>query len=94
MPPPRLAERGRIVDGRLNFQDFEEATGVNMPSRQSDTVAGFVVQRLGRLAAVGDIVEVDDATLKVTAMDRRRIAEILVTKRPAGDAALEDGAPG
>ena len=74
-----MMEQGGSVDGRLNFQDFEEATGVTLPPAASDTVAGFVVERLGRLAVVGDSVEVDGGTLQVAAMDRRRISELLFT---------------
>jgi putative hemolysin len=76
-----LAAGGGTVDGRLNFQDFEEATGVRLPVSASDTVAGFVIEHLGRLAQVGDVVDLDDVTLQVTAMDRRRISELLVTPR-------------
>jgi putative hemolysin len=92
--PRELADEGGVVDGRLNIQDFEEAAGVSIPRGTWDTIAGYVVHRLGRLAAVGDVIELEDASLKVTAMDRRRIAEILVTKRPAGDPAPAEGAQG
>ncbi|MDT0181200.1 hemolysin family protein [Microbacterium sp. ARD31] len=72
-----------IIDGRLNLQDFSEATGITLPRGASDTVAGFVTERLGRLAVVGDTIDVDGATIQVTAMDRRRIAEVRVTPREA-----------
>ncbi len=70
-----------VVDGRLNLLEVEEATGVHLPRGASDTVAGVVIEHLGRLAWVGDAVDVDGATLQVTAMDRRRIAEVRVTRR-------------
>ncbi|MDU0325671.1 hemolysin family protein [Microbacterium sp. KSW2-21] len=73
------------VEGRLNLQDFEEATGVPLPRGASDTVAGFVVERLGRLARVGDTVEVEGATLQVSAIERRRVSQLLVTRHPADD---------
>jgi putative hemolysin len=76
-----LASEGGAVDGRLNFQDFEEATGVRLPPSASDTVAGFVIEKLGRLAQVGDTVQLEDVSLQVTAMDRRRISELLVIPR-------------
>ncbi|WP_413355312.1 hemolysin family protein [Microbacterium sp. 1P06AB] len=75
-----------IIDGRLNLQDFSEATGIVLPRGPSDTVAGFVTERLGRLAVVGDVIEVDGATIEVTALDRRRIAEVRVTSRDAVEA--------
>lgn len=76
--PVRLAEGGGIVDGRLNLQDFAEATGIELPRGTWDTVAGFVLDRIGRLATPGDTIEVNGATLQVTSVDRRRIAELLV----------------
>lgn len=69
-----------IVDGRLNLGDFEEVTGLALPRGSSDTIAGFVTERLGRLARVGDSVEVPGATLQVTSMDRRRIAGLRVVQ--------------
>lgn len=72
---------GGELDGRLNLQDFEEATGLTLPRGSSDTVAGFVTERLGRLAVVGDTIDVPGATIQVTAMDRRRIAGVRVTVR-------------
>ncbi|MHA7240526.1 hemolysin family protein [Arthrobacter sp. TMS1-12-1] len=76
--PLKLAEGGGVVDGRLNLQDFAEATGIELPRGTWDTVAGFVLDRLGRLAVQGDTVDVDGVTLQVTSIDRRRIAELLV----------------
>ena len=86
-----LASEGGIIDGRLNFQDFEEATGMRLPESSSDTVAGFVIERLGRLATVGDVVTLDGATLQVMSLDRRRISELLVTPR---DGVVREGGPG
>ena len=85
-----LSETGGTVDGRLNLQDFEEATGLTLPRGSSDTIAGFVLERLGRLAVVGDTVEVDGATLRVTALDRRRISELAVTPHAAAAAVAGD----
>ncbi|WP_226531864.1 hemolysin family protein [Microbacterium paraoxydans] len=71
------AEEG--LDGRLNLQDFEEVTGLAMPRGSSDTIAGFVTEQLGRLAVVGDTVEVPGASIQVMALDRRRISRVRVT---------------
>lgn len=82
------AAAGGITDGRLNLQDFEEATGIVLPRGSSDTIAGFVMEQLGRLAMIGDSIDVPGATIQVTAMDRRRIAGVRVTPYPtAGDEA-------
>lgn len=67
------------IDGRLNLQDFEELTGLSLPRGSSDTIAGFITEGLGRLAVVGDSIEVDGATLRVIELDRRRISRVHVT---------------
>jgi len=72
---------GGELDGRLNLQDFEEATGLTLERGSSDTIAGFITERLGRLAVVGDTVDVPGGTLQVTGMDRRRISAVRVTVR-------------
>jgi len=70
------------LDGRLNLQDFEEATGLALPRGSSDTIAGFVTEQLGRLAVVGDAVEVPGATIHVAELDRHRIARVHVVPKP------------
>ena len=88
----RMQDAGGALDGRLNLQDFAEITGIALPRGASDTVAGFVMEMLGRLAVVGDAVEVPGATIRVTAVDRRRIAEIrVVLHDDAGSDAAEGG---
>lgn len=80
------AASGGDIDGRLNLQDFEEATGLSVDRGSSDTIAGFVTEQLGRLAVVGDTVEIAGATIHVTEMDRRRIAGLRVVKRAEDEA--------
>lgn len=78
---------GGAIDGRLNLQDFEEATGLELPRGSSDTIAGFITEQLGRLAVVGDTVNVPGATIQVAELDRRRIARVRVTARPGEESA-------
>ncbi|WP_427115449.1 hemolysin family protein [Pseudarthrobacter scleromae] len=67
------------VDGALILQEFETASGIELPEGHYETVAGYVIDRLGRLPRVGDSVEVAGHVLTVTAMDRLRISRIRVT---------------
>lgn len=85
---------GGVIDGRLNLSDFEEATGLELELGSSDTIAGFVTERIGRLAVVGDVVDLPEATLHVVSMDRRRISGVRVTPRVAGDEAAEVSSAG
>jgi putative hemolysin len=74
------------IDGRLNLQEFEERTGIELPRGSSDTIAGYVIEQLGRLAVVGDTVDIPGATLQVTLLDRRRIATVRLLARAEDEA--------
>jgi putative hemolysin len=71
------------VDGLLSLDDFAEDVGLDLPDGPYETVAGFMVARLGRLPDEGDTVEVGDGNLlTVTGLDGRRIAKVLVALAP------------
>lgn len=84
-----LESPGGDIDGRLNLQDFEEATGLELPRGSSDTVAGFVTEQLGRIAVVGDTIEVDGASIQVVELDRRRIARVRVTQHAPAEPVID-----
>lgn len=58
--------------------EIERATGLELPDGEYDTVAGLVLDRLERLAEVGDSVVVDGVLIEVTAIDGYAIEEVRV----------------
>lgn len=80
-----------VVDGLLNLEDFADDVGVELPEGPYDTVAGYVVSRLGRLPEIGDVVEVANLSLEVTELDGRRIARLRVVPS-TGDVVHAEGA--
>jgi putative hemolysin len=67
------------VDGRLNLADFAERTGLVLPPGPYETVGGYLMARLGRLPAVGDEVRIAEWILRVSALDGRRVARVVMT---------------
>jgi putative hemolysin len=67
------------VDGLLNLDDFEDETGITLPEGPYETVAGFIVQRLGHVPRVGEATTYDGYVLVVRELDGRRIARVRVT---------------
>ncbi len=66
--------------GRWRPDELETTTGVVLPDGgHYETVAGFVIERLGRLAEVGDTVDVDTGTIRVERLDQRRIERLRFT---------------
>ncbi len=77
----RRPDGSLLIDGMLPIDEFEELTGRHGLRGDDDyeTLAGFVISRLGRLPTVGDTVAFDGMTLEVLDMDGRRIDKVLVT---------------
>ena len=67
-----------LADGRTPIDEFETATDGTVEDGPYATVAGLFLYLSGHIPAVGDLVEYEDLTLTVLAMDRRRISKIRV----------------
>jgi putative hemolysin len=70
------------VDGLLNLSDFGERTGLALPHGPYETVAGFLMSRLGKMPTVGDEVPHDGWRLVVSAIDGRRISRVSLIREP------------
>ncbi len=68
-----------LVAGRLNFDEVFDATGFRIPEGQYETIAGFVLERLGHLAEPGEKVIEEEWTIEVVEIKRRRIISLRVT---------------
>jgi putative hemolysin len=90
--PARSLRGGDVdVDGLLNLEDFQDRTGLELPEGPYETVAGFVINELGRLPEAGESVLALDHRFTVTELDGRRIARVRVSPAPEEK---PPGAPG
>src|SRR3954454_15995561 len=74
------------VDGLLNLDDFEDETGIELPEGPYETVAGFLMQQLGRLPKVDDWVDFADRRIVVRELEGRRVGRVLDTAVPPVEA--------
>ncbi len=74
-----------VVEGSLHPDEVEAATGLALPEGDYDTIAGFVLERLGRIPVLGEQVAHEGWTIEVMEVDRRRIASLKLVS-PAGSA--------
>jgi CBS domain containing-hemolysin-like protein len=72
----RLPDGSALVDGLTPIETVNETFGLDVRDEFYDTIAGFVLGRLGRMAKVGDTVDTGHVRLKVEALDGLRIARL------------------
>ena len=80
-----LPDGTALIDGLTPITEVNEHFDLQLDDPHYDTLAGYLLGRLGRLAQVGDRVAVDGGELRVEAMDGLRIARVSLTRRPAAD---------
>jgi CBS domain containing-hemolysin-like protein len=69
------------LDGALHHDEVQDACGFEVPEGDYETLAGFVLDQLGRVPDVGDGFHYDGWEVEVVALDGRRISTVLLRRR-------------
>jgi CBS domain containing-hemolysin-like protein len=88
----RLGTDSWMVSGQLRADEITDLTGFRMPDGDYETIAGLLLERLGKIPAPGDSIDVNGWRLTVTTMDRHRIAELNVRRLSDTEKAAADTA--
>ena len=94
--PPKLKHtvEGAVVDGQMPLAEVTDALGLaQVEIKDTHTIGGYVNARLGRIARIGDTVELEEHRVKVLEMSGRRITRVLLTS-PTPEAPLQAAASG
>lgn len=98
--PPAPENGPWTLSGGLHRDELFDACGFAMPEGEYETLAGFVLDRLGRIPTVGVALDAEGWRFEVVAMDRLRVATVRVHAPEPDDAAPgdvdvdDDGRPG
>jgi putative hemolysin len=73
-----LPDGSAMIDGMTFFEEINQYLGLRLSDPYYDTIAGFILNRLGRVPEVGDTVEdrENGIHLRVEKMDHLRIAQV------------------
>ena len=79
LPVLPTADGALLMDGGLNLRDLETEMQWDLPRKGGvETLAGFLLMRLGHIPKVGESITYEGRRLTVVEMDNRRIAKIRV----------------
>ncbi len=87
----RVWARGRVADapGTLRLDELYETLRIRLPEGPYDTLAGFMLDRFGRLPAVGDSIDYGGWRFTVLRRTRQRIREVRI--QPESEIAEGEG---
>lgn len=78
----KLSENRFTVEGSASIEDIAKELDLDLPETDCDTVAGFVLENLGRIPDDGETPEVDvnNVTFKIDKIEERRILSVTIEK--------------
>ena len=82
MPAIRAWRGAHVLSGRLHPDEVLEACGFEMPEGEFETLAGFVLDRLGKVPDAGDTFANEGWQFQVTEMDGHRVASVRLVAPP------------
>jgi len=88
-----LPDGSSLIDGLTIIDEINEHFSLSLADPHYDTIAGFILGRLGRLAKVGDSIDVGGVRLGVVAMDGLRIERVSLTPLPRPEVPATDPSP-
>lgn len=82
LPYQKLPDGSWLLSGRIGLDEVNELIGVELPKGSSETLAGLIFSRLGRVPASGESVEEGDLRLVVEQVMGKRIRSVRATRLP------------
>lgn len=71
-----INENEYIAEAHMKLDDLNDMLKINLSSLEYDSVGGFIIEKLDRIAKSGDIVETPDVTLIVDSINKNRIEKV------------------
>ena len=78
----KISQNIYTADAKVEIEDFTEFFNLNIAPLEIDaeTLGGFIISELGVLPKKGDVVEIENLSIKVTHADDRKIDKVQITK--------------
>ncbi|MCX6012907.1 MAG: hemolysin family protein, partial [Chloroflexi bacterium] len=73
-------EHSFLLDGEMLIDQATDEIGLPIPQGNYETVAGFVLDLLGKIPEEGQQIKFKNMRITVTKMNKRKIVEVLVSK--------------
>ncbi|MBM3925021.1 MAG: HlyC/CorC family transporter [SAR202 cluster bacterium] len=76
-----INENTYLIDASMSIEAANQLLSINLPEGDYQTVAGLLLERLGRIPSQSDYLDYADLRITVKAMDGLKIDEVEVQKR-------------
>lgn len=71
-----------LIKGRAEINEINTKFDLHIPEGDYTTIAGFIIEQLGTIPAVDDVLEHNGCKIIITKADRKRVIEVKIIKKP------------
>ena len=77
----KVSENTHLANAMMRLDEINDFFGTEIVDEDVDTIGGYVVKLLGRIAEVDDKVEIENLELTVKEIDGARITKLVIVKK-------------
>lgn len=74
----RMGDSSSIISGVMQIDDYNFAFGENLASKESETIGGYIIERLGHFPVKDESIDTGKHVLRVRRIEKKRIHTIEV----------------
>ncbi|MBI5927709.1 MAG: HlyC/CorC family transporter [Chloroflexi bacterium] len=79
-PYEEISETEYVFNARIDLDNVNHLLGVSLPTEESDTLGGYIFEKLGRVPVPGDEIAANQVVIRVLSVTGRRIRRVNVQK--------------
>ena len=68
------------LDGLISLEELQEVSGITLPEGPYETLSGFTMHYLGRIAQANDVIKINGARFTIIRMNGKRVGQILLSR--------------
>ncbi len=68
------------LDGLISLEELQEVSGISLPEGPYETLSGFTMHYLGRIAQANDVIKINGARFTIISMNGKRVGQILLAR--------------
>ncbi len=85
----KLDDTHYSIDGSIKLDDLNDMLNLDIKSEDYDSLGGYIIELLDHLPSKGDVASDGTISCRVTEMDKKRVARVLLEILPAPKASEE-----
>ncbi len=77
----KIEDNKYVIDARINLDELNEKLNIELPTKQTDTLSGFLYMLFGKIPSINEKIEYNNYTFTIESIIKRKIKKVLLEIR-------------